>query len=197
MNLDIPVLEGVRIRLLPLDPSHIEPLYAAASFPEIWTYLPCRMQAREDMVQFVEEALEDKAQGTEVPFAVYDKILGKLVGSTRFLNISVPNRHLEIGFTWYTPEVWRTRVNTECKFLLLQAGFEQLHTVRIQLKADVRNERSNQAIRRIGAVHEGILRQDRILPDGHVRNAHLYSILDSEWPRVKEHLEQKLQLSPA
>lgn len=186
-------LEGTRVMIKAMDATHKEELFACGKQPDIWTYLPNNMNAAEDMSAFVDSALRDKESGLEFPFVVYDKSLGKLVGSTRFLNVSASNRNVEIGYTWYSPEVWRTRVNTECKYLLLKYSFEEMNMVRVQFKADVRNERSNAAILRIGAVKEGVLRQDRILPDGHCRNANIYSIIDSEWPGVKERLENYLQ----
>ncbi|MEF3303169.1 GNAT family N-acetyltransferase [Paenibacillus sp. GYB003] len=186
-------LEGHRVVLKAMEPSHADELYECGNHPDIWTYLPCRMESHRDLAEFVESALRDRETGLDYPFVVYDKSLRRLVGSTRFLNISVPNRNLEIGYTWYTPEVWRTRVNTECKYLLLRHCFEQMKTVRVQLKADVRNVRSNNAIERIGAVREGIMRQDRILPDGYCRSSYIYSIIDSEWPAVKLRLEPYLK----
>jgi len=182
-------LEGERVRLLPLELSHTEELFAAANYPEIWTYLPVKVEKLEDMDAIVKQALKAKETGLEFPFAVYDKELKTLVGSTRLLGITIPHRNFEIGWTWYTPKVWRTRVNTECKYLLLKWGFEEFQAIRIQLKTDVRNERSNRAIERLGAVKEGVLRRDRILHDGHIRNANIYSIVDSEWPAVKQRLE--------
>lgn len=188
------MLEGSRIRIYPLDISHAEQLFACGSRQEIWTYLAVKLETLPDMVQLIEKALQSKQLGLEYPFVVFDKELNRLVGSTRFLNINIPHRNLEIGWTWYSPEVWRTRVNTECKYELLKYGFEEMQLTRVQLKADSRNERSNRAIERIGAIKEGVLRQDRILPDGFKRNANLYSIIDTEWPDVKKKLESYLNL---
>lgn len=187
------LIEGRRVQLYPLEMKHAPELFECAQDKRIWTYLPCIVQSIEDMQQLISEALTGKERGLEYPFVVWDKELRRLVGSTRFLNISLPNRNLEIGWTWYTPEVWRTRVNTECKYLLLNYCFEELQAVRVQLKADQRNERSNLAIQRIGALQEGVLRQDRILPDGYIRNSNLYSIIHSEWPTVKSRLEDMLR----
>lgn len=186
-------LEGQRVIVQAMDETHKEELLACGNHPDIWTYLPNAMNGIEDMSAFVDSALQGKQSGLEFPFVVYDKVLEKLVGSTRYLNVSASNRNVEIGYTWYSPEVWRTRINTECKYLLLKCCFEALGMVRVQFKADVRNDRSNAAILRIGAVKEGVLRQDRILPDGHRRNANVYSIIDSEWPAVKERLENYLR----
>ena len=188
------ILSGSSIQLLPLELSCAEGLFACGTDSRIWTYLPNKVETREDMDQMIQSALESQRQGTDHPYAVYSSDLGKLVGSTRFLNISIPNKQLEIGWTWYTPEVWRTRVNTECKYTLLKYSFEEFKAVRVQFKADIRNDRSNRAIERIGAVREGMLRQDRILHDGYIRNSYLYSIIDTEWPAVKERLEQYLNI---
>ncbi|MCR8845875.1 GNAT family N-acetyltransferase [Paenibacillus sp. SC116] len=189
------VLEGERVRLVPLEQHHAEVLYEAGRYEEIWTYLPIVVNTLDDMRNWIEAALVRKGQGYEYPFVVFDKETNVCVGSTRYMNIDLHNRGLEVGWTWYTPALWRSRVNTECKYLLLQYAFEQLHLVRVQLKADTRNERSNQAITRIGAIREGILRQDRVLPDGYIRNAYIYSILNKEWPDVKQRLEQYLERS--
>jgi len=182
-------LEGERVKLLPMESRHAEELAECGKADEIWDYLPKKATSLEVMAELIEQALKGKKLGQEFPFVVFDKQLGKLVGSTRYLAINAPNRNLEIGWTWYSPEVWRTRVNTECKYLLLKYGFEELRLLRVQLKTDTRNERSNNAIRRIGGIHEGVLRQDRIMHDGYIRNANLYSIIDNEWPEVKSKLE--------
>jgi len=187
------VIEGERIRLLPLEHSHVEDLFYSGNYPEIWSYLPNRVEMIEDMAELIDNALKAKELGLEYPFVVYDKQLKILVGSTRLLNLSVASRNFEIGWTWYSPKVWRTRVNTECKYQLLKYGFEEFKAVRIQFKADVRNDRSNKAIERIGATKEGVLRQDRILHDGFIRNANIYSIIASEWPDIKQRLEQYLK----
>lgn len=186
------VLEGERVRLQSLQPHHISQLWDPSITEEVWRYLPNRFQHSEDLQEIYAASLRGKNIGLEHPFVVYDKCLHKFVGSTRFLNISLENKNLEIGWTWYLPEVWRTRVNTECKFLLLQYGFEELGLLRVQFKADTRNERSNKALERIGAVREGELRKDRNMQDGFIRNAYIYSIIREEWPEVKLHLLNRL-----
>ncbi len=121
-----------------------------------------------------------------------DQQSDKIVGSTRFLDISISHRHAEIGWTWLAPHVWRTRINTECKYLLLRHGFETLDLIRVQLKTDRRNLTSQQAIERIGGQKEGILRKHRIMPNGYIRDSVYYSILDEEWPLVKTRLQRIL-----
>ncbi|QGQ98447.1 N-acetyltransferase [Paenibacillus psychroresistens] len=185
-------LTGLRAKLTPLSLEHTEELYDAAKDPEIWTYLPEKIQTLEETLKFIEDALLIKEKGVEIPFAVIDLETNSIVGSTRLMNISMPNRHLEIGWTWYNPSVWRTRMNTECKYMLLKYCFEVLETVRVQFCADIRNTRSNQGILRLGAVQEGILRRNRILSDGYIRDASIYSIISEEWPSVKERLEHFL-----
>lgn len=174
---------------------HAEALFVSGKYSEIWKYTSKKIETFEDMSEYIRDALLNKEKGTDYPFAVYDKELQRYIGSTRYLNISIPNRNVEIGWTWYSPEVWRTRVNTECKYLLLKYGFEQLNLLRIQFKADSRNERSHNAILRLGAVHEGVLRKERVMYDGYVRNANIYSIIDTDWPQVKQKLEGYLMRS--
>lgn len=188
MKIEKVTLEGSRVMLLPLVIQHIEPLYRAVDDERIWTYLPGHMDNLEDMSRLVTDALDARQQGEELPFVVYDKETQKIVGMTRLLNISVPNRSVEIGYTWYSASVWRTRVNTESKYLLLKYCFEELRTVRVQLKTDRRNAKSNQAITRIGAKLEGVLRKERILQDGYIRDSVYYSIIDDEWEAVKQGL---------
>jgi len=116
-----------------------------------------------------------------------------VAGATRYMNIMPNDRGLEIGGTWYGPEFQRTVVNTECKYLLLSHAFETLGCIRVQLKTDLRNQRSQKAIERIGAVKEGVLRNHMILPNGHYRHSVYYSILDTEWPEVKRRIEGMIE----
>jgi RimJ/RimL family protein N-acetyltransferase len=185
-------LTGTRVQLVPLELGHLEGLFAAGNDREIWKYLPSKMESLEDMKGIVLEALRLKANGMQVPFTVIDLQTKEIIGTTRFLNMALSSRNLEIGSTWYSLKVWRTSVNTECKYLLLKYCFEQLGLVRVQFRADVRNERSNRAIKRIGAKHEGILRKDRILHDGHIRDTNSYSIIEEEWLEVKDRFERQL-----
>jgi N-acetyltransferase len=128
-----------------------------------------------------------------LPFVVTHLESGRIAGATRYLNIMPHDRGLEIGGTWYGVDSQRTAVNTECKYLLLTHAFESLGCIRVQLKTDSRNERSQKAIERIGAKKEGILRNHMILPDGVIRHSVYYSILESEWGDVKKRLEGMLE----
>ena len=136
--------------------------------------------------------MQQNSTGYRVPFTVVDAATDKVIGSTSYLDISEPDRHLEIGWTWYNPDVWRTRVNTECKYLLLRHAFETLGCIRVQLRTDLRNERSQRAIERIGGQREGTLRHLQIIRGGHLRSVVFYSLLADEWPQRKAWFEEKL-----
>jgi N-acetyltransferase len=188
------LLEGCHVRLEPLASRHEAGLFAASREPGIWTYLPYRQPTHVDEVQqWIDEAQRAQQAGTEVAFATVRRSDGMVVGSTRYLDIRRPHRALEIGWTWLAPEAQRTPVNTEAKYLLLQHAFEAQGALRVQLKSDERNEKSRRAMERIGAVFEGILRNQMTRAyDGYVRNTAMYSITDREWPAVKARLEAKL-----
>jgi RimJ/RimL family protein N-acetyltransferase len=164
---------------------------------EIWRNMPYgEMKDEEDIARWVRGVLALAEAGTDIPFAVLHLSTGKIAGATRFMEIRPAHRGLEIGGTWYGAEFRRTVVNTECKYLLLQHAFEEMKCIRVQFKTDSRNERSQRAIERLGAVKEGMLRNHMILPDGYQRHSVYYSLLDSEWPRVKVGLEEKLGQQP-
>lgn len=187
------VLEGAHARLVPLTLEHTGALLEAARFPEIWTFMPVLpLTTRDDARAFIEEALALQATGEQVPFAILDAKTGAFVGSSRYIEIRRPHRGLEIGSTWLTPSVWRTAINTQAKRLLLAHAFEDLDAMRVQLKTDARNVRSQTAIARIGGVREGTLRAHMLLPTGHVRDTVYFSILASEWPTVKANLDARL-----
>ncbi len=186
-------LTGRFVRLEPLSEEHVPGLTAIGMEDEIWKYmLYGPMRNENDMRAWVRDMLNRGAQGTDLPFAVIDLATGCVAGATRYLEIRLAHRGLEIGGTWYGAAFRRTRVNTESKYLLLKHAFEQLHCIRVQLKTDSRNQRSQRAIERLGAVREGILRNHLVLLDGHIRHSIYYSILDSEWPAVKARLQEML-----
>ena len=183
-------LEGQLVRLEPLSLVHSEGLAEAGNDPAIWRYmlygnlsLPGAMEA---WVRFI---LKKQAAGTDLPFAVIHKPSGKVAGATRYLDIRPKDRGLEIGGTWYGTAFQRTGVNTETKYLLLCHAFEVLGCIRVQFKADSRNERSLRGIERIGAQREGVLRNHMLLDDGVRRDSVYFSIIDSEWPGVRARLE--------
>ncbi|MGG2091797.1 GNAT family protein [Bacillus sp. S13(2024)] len=161
-------------------------------YPDIWTYLITKMDCFEDMERLVEESVEKYKRGVDLPFIVIDQTTNEIVGTTRLYNISKKHKTTELGHTWYSPSVQRTSVNTECKYMMLRYAFEELGMLRVQIKTDARNEKAQRAIERLGAVKEGILRNERLLPNGYVRDAVVYSIISEDWSSVKEQLENKL-----
>jgi RimJ/RimL family protein N-acetyltransferase len=186
-------LAGKVVRLEPLSEAHIPALTLAGQDDGIWKFmLYDALTSKERMTAWVRDMLERKQNGTDLPFAIIHLASGQAAGATRYLEMRPQHRSLEIGGTWYAPIFQRTGVNTECKYLMLKYAFEEMRCIRVQFKADVRNERSVRAIERLGAVREGVLRNHYILQDGTFRDSIYFSILDQEWPGVKMRLEQKL-----
>lgn len=187
------VLEGEHVRLEPLSVGHLDDLSAVAFDPEIWRWTSERAMSREELRAYIERALAAARSGTALPFATVSRAAGRAVGSTRFASLDAPNRRVEIGWTWLGRDWQRTATNTEAKYLMLTHAFERLGCVRVELRTDVQNARSRAAIRRIGASEEGILRKHAITSTGRIRDDVYYSILDDEWPGVKERLEERLE----
>ncbi|GAB4460703.1 MAG: GNAT family protein [Anaerolineales bacterium] len=186
-------LTGKYVRLEPMSEAHISALAEIGAGQPFWDFmLYGRMDTEADMANWVRDILSRAAKGADLPFVAVHLASERVAGATRYLNITPEHRGLEIGGTWYGVEFQRTAVNTECKYLLLKHAFERLGCIRVQLKTDLRNERSQKAIERIGAVKEGVLRNHMILPDGRIRHSVFYSIIDSEWEGVKERLEKML-----
>ena len=187
------VLQGKYVRLEPMTEAHVPALAQIGVGQNFWDFMVYgNMNTVEDMRNWVMDILSRAEKGTDLPFVAIHLASSRVAGATRYLNIMPNDRGLEIGGTWYGAEFQRTVVNTECKYLLLSHAFETLGCIRVQLKTDSRNERSQKAIERIGAVKEGILRNHMILPDGHYRHSVFYSILDTEWPEVKKKLEEMM-----
>ncbi|YCA41713.1 GNAT family N-acetyltransferase [Bacillus sp. JZ8] len=186
-------LVGEKVRIVPMERKHIQGLYEAGSDRLIWNHLLATICTLDDMKSFVEEALHKREIKDEFPFVILHSNNDKIIGSTRFLDISNENKGLEIGNTWYNPSVWGTHINTECKYLLLKYCFETLKLIRIQFKTDERNFRSQKAIEKIGGVKEGILRNHMIRKDGTFRDSVFYSITESDWAAVKNKLEYILK----
>lgn len=187
------VLEGKHVRLEPMSRTHIPGLAEIGIGEKFWNFMVYGdMNTEDDMGKWAEEILERAKQGSDLPFVAIHLASGRVAGATRYLNIMPKDHGLEIGGTWYGVEFQRTAVNTECKYLLMSHAFERLGAVRVQLKTDLRNERSQKAIERIGAKKEGILRNHMILPDGFIRHSVFYSVLDTEWPAVKKNLEEMM-----
>jgi RimJ/RimL family protein N-acetyltransferase len=198
MNVKPVTLAGNVVRLEPLGKQHASDLYQAGQDQAIWTYMPVNpSQSPEAFSAWIEAALTARAEGHQLPFAVIDASAGRAIGSTRYLNISGQDYGLEIGWTWLAPEARRTAVNTECKYLLLRHAFESLGAIRVQFKTDSRNERSQRAILRLGALQEGVLRKHMILASGYQRDSVMFSIIADEWPAVQASLEEKLRAAPS
>ncbi|MFN8411458.1 MAG: GNAT family protein [Anaerolineales bacterium] len=187
------VLQGKHVRLEPMTEAHISGLTEVGVGQDFWHFmLYGDMKTADDMRNWVADILKRAERGTDLPFVAIHLESGRVAGATRYLNIMPNDRGLEIGGTWYGLDFQRTPVNTECKYLLMRHAFETLHTIRVQLKTDSRNVRSQKAIERIGAKKEGTLRNHMILPDGYIRHSVFYSILDAEWPEVKKNLEDMM-----
>lgn len=187
------VLQGKFVHLEPMTEAHIPALAEIGVGQSFWHFMVYGdINSSEDMRSWVLDILSRAEKGTDLPFVAIHLASGRIAGATRYLNIMPKDRGLEIGGTWYGLEFQRTQVNTECKYLLLQHAFETLGCIRVQLKTDLRNERSQKAIERIGAVKEGVLRNHMILPDGYYRHSVFYSIVDTEWPQVKKRLEEMM-----
>jgi RimJ/RimL family protein N-acetyltransferase len=190
----IPVtLEGQHVRLEPLSPNHEEELLAAADDGELWSSLVTIVPTRDTMAEYIAEALEAQAKGSELPFVIIHKATGQAVGTTRFYNIELRNRRLDIGYTWLAASAQRTPVNTEAKLLLLTHAFEHWQVIRVELVTDVLNLQSRNAILRLGAKEEGIFRNHMVMPGGRYRDSVCFSIIESEWPAVKARLQAKLE----
>ncbi len=182
------VVEGKRVKLVPLDSSHFDELIALAKQKEIWKHVSIDCSVPETMLTELKSNILKRATGEKYTFTIIDKLQNKIIGSTSLHNIFPQHRKLEIGWTWYAPAYWGTGYNTECKLLLLTYCFETLKTVRVQLVTDENNLRSRAAIQKIGAKLEGIQRKERIKSDGNFRNTAMFSIIDDEWGLVKEEL---------
>jgi len=180
------------VRLEPLEVSHIDVLCDVGLDQDLWALTVARATTPEEMLAYVRGALAAQAARTQVALVTIERKSNRVVGSTRFMNIDLANRRVEIGSTWIAKPWQRTVINTEAKYLMLRHAFESWGCVRVEMKTDALNERSRAAIRRIGAVEEGILRRHTVTWSGRIRDTVYYSVLDSEWPRVKVNLETKL-----
>jgi N-acetyltransferase len=192
-NMDkIVTLEGNAVKLVPMEPSQLDGLWEAGQNQSIWEFTSSKVRSKDEMKMVIESAMAEREKGTQIPFVVLDKKTGKIVGSSRFLDISDAHKTLEVGWTWYSPDYWRTRVNTQTKLLMLQHAFEKIGVNRVQFCTDSRNVRSQAAIERLGAQREGVLRKHRIIADGYVRDTVVFSILKEEWPQIHSGLQGKL-----
>jgi N-acetyltransferase len=187
MSAEPAVLAGTAVRLEPLTLAHAQGLYSIGRSAADWAYMPraCFVDLA-DTRQWIEEALAAPGQ---LPFVIVDAHRNRLAGSTRYLNIRPEHRSLEIGWTWLGQNWLRTVVNTEAKLLLLNHAFERLGCVRVEFKTDARNERSQQALLRIGATREGVLRKHMIVQGNYARDSVYFSVIQQEWPDLKSRLQ--------
>jgi RimJ/RimL family protein N-acetyltransferase len=195
MTLEPVVLEGSHVRLEPLSLAHHAGLCDVGLETSLLDVTESYAPTPEGLRAYIETALQMQAAGTAMPFAVISRATGRPIGCTRYGNIDLSHRRVEIGWTWYGRPWQRTAVNTETKLLLLRHAFETLGCVRVEFKTDALNERSRKALLRIGAREEGILRRHMVMPSGRIRDTVYFSIIADEWPSVKERLEGLLARS--
>jgi len=185
-------LQGPRILLRPLQYSDADALLQPAADGELWNLTVTVVPSASTIDSYLKKALDGRDAGTVMPFVIVLKDSGEVIGSTRFWKIDPLNRKLEIGSSWISARWQKSFVNTEAKYLMLRHAFEVLECVRVQFTTDENNQKSRNAILRLGAQQEGIVRHERIMPDGRKRNSVRFSIIDDEWPQVRQVLEQKL-----
>lgn len=181
------------VTLTPMLSSHRNELVRAASDGELWNLWFTSVPGEKSIDDYIGFALSEKAAGRALPFVVRENDTGDIIGSTRFCNIENVHRRAEIGYTWYAKRSQRTSVNSECKLSMLSYAFESRGAIAIEFRTHASNTPSRNAILRLGAKHDGILRQHMLLADGSFRDTYVYSILNSEWPAVKKSLEDKLR----
>jgi N-acetyltransferase len=185
-------LEGRIVRLEPLALDHVPGLAEVGLDPAVWRWTIARPKSEADLRSWAETALAARAAGTEMPFATIEQATGRPIGSTRYMNIVLEHRRLEIGWTWLASPWQRSGANREAKLLQLRHAFEVLGCRRVEFKTDSRNEPSRNALLGIGAQFEGIFRNHMVMPEGPMRHSAWYSVTDDEWPAVRDRLEASL-----
>jgi N-acetyltransferase len=195
LHIELPLtLEGSAVRLEPVRPAHADLFWDVAkeNVDDTFRWFPYVVRTREDFQQIVIKGQQEQERGESVVFATVEKSSGRAIGSTRFMNIDRANRRVEIGSTWIAPPWQRSAINTEAKYLMLRHAFEVWRCIRVELKTDSLNDKSRNAILRIGAKEEGTLRRHLITWTGRARDTVYFSILDSEWPEAKQKVERML-----
>ena len=185
-------LTGVHATLEPLSVGHHDDLVAAASDGELWKLWYTSVPRPENMIAGIERRLDNQAKGTWLPFAIRRNDTGTISGMTNYLNIDAVNRRVEIGGTWNAKSTQRTGINTECKLMLLTHAFETLQCAGVEFRTHFMNHQSREAIARLGAKQDGILRNHVLVPGVGYRDTVVFSIILHEWPTVKHHLRYKL-----
>lgn len=186
-------IEGELVILEPITPEHIEGLTEAVKDGELWKLWYANVPTPNQMHEYVKEAIESSASG-DIAYVVRMKESGNIVGTTRYYSVDSKNKRAMIGYTWYSDSVRRTRVNTECKLLLLQEIFETYNAIAVEFRTHFHNTASRKAIERLGAKQDGILRSHQIMRDGSLRDTVVYSIIAAEWLAVKRNLQSRLSV---
>ena len=193
MEWTTPTLEGELVRLEPLSAAHEDGLWEASREPRTWEWLSiAQPQTRHELCAYLDSALANQADGTELPLVTIRRSDERVVGSTRYLALRPEHRSLEIGWTWLAPEAWGTGINVEAKLLMLEHAFERLGCLRVELKTDARNERSRGAMAALPAQFEGVHRKQMLVRGGQRRDSAWYSVIDDEWPAVRANLLRRL-----
>jgi len=186
-------LEGTHVRLETMREAHADGLVAAGCGKGLFRYFPFSLDSEEAMRGYVKSNAAASGSGSMLPFVTIERATHRVVGATSFLAIDAPNKRLEIGATWITPSHQRSPVNTEAKLLQLTHCFETLGCNRVEFKTDERNEKSRNALARIGAKEEGRFRAHMVMPDGHLRTSVWFSVIAPDWPAVKQALAARLR----
>ena len=193
MLIETPVLEGANLRLEPLSEAHLPGLVKIAFDERIWRYMLTSVKTLEDLRGWMDSALQAKTAGTSMPWTTVLKAENRVIGSTRFLDLDLNHRTVELGHTWLAPACHGAGLNPEAKLLQLTYAFEQLHMNRVALKTHHENLQSQAAMRKMGAIEEGTFRNHYVMPDGSQRHSVWFSIIREDWPQVRSRLEQRLQ----
>lgn len=186
------ILEGEKVKLIPMQEDHSEALLSAAKDGQLWELWFTSVPSASTVDQYIATALQQRSDKTSLPFVIVDKSTNDIIGSTRYCNIDNINHRLEIGYTWYAQKRQRTGVNTACKYLLLKNAFENYNTIAVEFRTHWHNHKSRAAILRLGAKQDGVLRNHKIDKTGNLRDTVVFSIIQSEWKSVKQGLEYKM-----
>ncbi|HEY9261734.1 GNAT family protein [Chitinophaga sp.] len=181
-----PVLENKRVLLQPLEAAHLHDLWAIAADASLWTVQLNKIESEQDLEKYIQKALKERAAEESIPFVIIDKKENRIVGSTRYMGLSLPNKRTEIGSTWITPSLHGSGLNKAMKYAMLQHAFEVMDLNRVEFKTDELNTQSRNAILSLGCTQEGIFRRHMIASTGRVRNTVYFSMLKEEWPEIKQ-----------
>lgn len=192
MFIEPTTLHGIHATLEPLSTEHHDELVTAVSDGQLWKLWYTSIPTPEGMAAEITRRLDLQASGSMVPFAVRRNDSGAICGMTTYMNIDAAHRHIEIGSTWYAASAQRTKINTEAKLMLLKHAFEVLNCIAVEFRTNFMNHQSRAAIARLGAKQDGILRNHHLMADGSYRDTVVFSIIESEWPTIKRHLQYKL-----